>query len=309
MEPFRLSLKPGQVVEIEDHWRKLKNIHNAINAGLLEVVAYDYANIGEEVTHAELTEVLAAYTPGGNGYASSVKLELSEYPLETPGPGVRTFTLPNAHVYEDGSVRLILNGQTLPDTDILENAGNMSVTLAPGIPTPKSDDVVVLSYLRTVLPVENGEYAQEAPDGVNRTFTLINGDSFADGNVGVMINGIFINPSYVTPATDGFSVTIDPPQAAPADTDIVNLMYSRIEGYPIAINVYSVEQPDGSRRTFTVPNGDIYLKGDVELLINGQRLPENDFVENANRTAVTLATGIPTPSAGDVTTFIYLKQV
>lgn len=304
-EPFRVALRPGQVVEVEDHWRKLKNIHNAINAGLLEVVAYDYANVGEEVTHAELEERLAAFTPS-TGFSSNIKLEISEFPLETPGV-TRTFTLPRGHVYESGTVKLILNGQTLPDSDITENVGNQSITLAMGIPTPKSDDVVVLTYLRTVNPMETGEYPQEVPDGANRTFTLIEGDSFADGNIGVMINGIFVNPAYVTPATDGLSVTIDSPQPAPLSTDIVELMYSRVEGYPIEINVYSVEQPNGVSTTFTLPNGDTYNTGDVELLINGQRLPSSDFVENAGKTAVTLAGGIPVPVAGDVTTLIYVK--
>lgn len=37
---FSLSLKPGQVVEIDDKYRRLKNIDTAINAGKLEVISY-----------------------------------------------------------------------------------------------------------------------------------------------------------------------------------------------------------------------------------------------------------------------------
>jgi hypothetical protein len=345
LEPFRLSLKPGQVVEVEDHWRKLKNIDNAIVCGLLEVVEYNYSRVGEEVTHAELEERLAEIGTGGIGlddlsvtqlpnsgtgsltydnttgiftyippaiggtgeFASGIELEISEHPIETPGGGNRTFTLPYGRTYEPGTVRLILNGQTLPLTDIIQNAGNNSVTLAAGIPPPKTGDVVVLTYIRTVYPVATGEYPVETPDGSNRTFTLVDGDAFVDDKVGVMVNGIFVDPAFVTKAVDGTSVTIDAPYPAPQANDIVNLMFSRVTDYPIEINIYSVEQPDGATTTFTLPNGDTYTTGDVELLINGQRLPDTDFTENAGKTAVVLDASVPVPVTGDVTTMIYLK--
>lgn len=305
-EPFRLALKPGQVVEVEDHWRKLKNIDNAITCGLLEVVEYDFTRLGEEVTHAELEQRLEGITAGG-GFNADLEVELSSYPLESPGGGTRTFTLPYSHRYESGTVRLILNGQTLPQSDIEENSGNTTVTLKAGIPTPKTGDVVVLTYVRTVYPVATGEIPVETPDGSNRTFTLVDGDTFSDGKISILVNGIFISPALVTAATDGTGITLDPSVPAPQPNDIVRLMFVRPEDYPMEINVFSVEQPDGATRTFTLPNGDSYLTGDVELLVNGQRLPENDFIENAGLTSVTLVPAVPTPSTGDFTTFIYVK--
>lgn len=54
---FRLSLKPGQTVEVNDTYRSLRNINNAINAGLLEVVSYNSAP-NSNVTQEELESSL-----------------------------------------------------------------------------------------------------------------------------------------------------------------------------------------------------------------------------------------------------------
>ena len=346
MEPMRLALRPGQEVEIEDHWRKLKNIDNAISCGLLEVIEYNYSKVGEEVTHAELEERLAeigtggiglddlsvvqlpnsgtgsltydnttgifTYTPpaieGGGGWAN-LDLEVSIYPLETPDGVNRTFTLPQNHYFEPGTVTLILNGQTLPPEDIIENSDHRSVTLHPDVSTPKTDDVVVLTYLRSVYPVETGEYPQETPDGVNRTFTLHDGDAFVEDQVAMLINGILVAPDQIAKAVDGTSVTLDASYPPPEVGDIVTLMYSRTEGYPIEINVYSVEQPNDSHRTFTLPGTDTYVSGKVELLINGQRLPQEDFIENGAKNTLTLHPDVSTPRTGDSATLIYMKPV
>lgn len=139
-EPFRLALRPGQVVEVEDHWRKLKNIDSAIRCGLLEVLAYNYSHVGEEVTHAELNQTL-------EGYLRRDDL-ISAYPQEIPDGINRTFTVPIEHSYESNTIALILNGQTLPKNDILENVGNKSVTLHPDVSTPKSGDIIILTYMK-----------------------------------------------------------------------------------------------------------------------------------------------------------------
>lgn len=52
---FRLSLKPGQTVEVNDEYRSLKNIDSAINAGLLEVVSYN-SDVDSGVAQEELNE-------------------------------------------------------------------------------------------------------------------------------------------------------------------------------------------------------------------------------------------------------------
>ncbi len=347
MEPFRLALRPGQVVEVEDHWRKLKNIHNAINAGLLEVIEYNYSNVGEEVTHAELEERLAGvggggigledlsvvqlpnsgtgeltydnvtgvftYTPpvidgsgGGNGWAN-LDLEMTILPLETPDDINRTFTLPLNHIFESESITLTLNGQTLPKDDILENTGNQSVTLHPDVSTPKTDDIVTLTYLRSVYPIGTGEYPQETPDGINKTFTLYGGDAFVEDKVAMLINGIVVSPDQIIKAVDGTSVTLASSHPAPEVDDVVTLMYSRTVGYSVEINLYSIEQPNGSHRTFTLPNSNTYVSGKVELLINGQRLPKEDFIENGAVDTLTLHPDVSTPLTGDSATLIYMK--
>jgi len=346
MEPMRLALRPGQVVEIEDHWRKLKNIDNAIRCGLLEVVTYNYSHVGEEVTHAELTKILEDYEPGGGielddlsvvqlppsgtgslvydnttgvftytppycegggGGGSDINLELSVYPEETPDGAHRTFTLPNGHHFEHGTLIVIINGQTLPPEDVIAADNGSSVTLHPEVSTPKTDDVVVLTYMRTVFPIETGETPIETPDGVNKTFSLQHGDVFVDDNVGMMINGIFVAPDCIIKASDGTSVTLVPAYPAPEVDDIVVLMYSRTTGYPIEINVYSVEQPDGANRTFTLPSGHVYITEKVELLINGQRLPKEDFMQNSAQTSVTLDPAVSTPESDDSATLIYMR--
>lgn len=37
---IKITLRPGQTIEIDDYYRSSKNINNAINLGLLEVVTY-----------------------------------------------------------------------------------------------------------------------------------------------------------------------------------------------------------------------------------------------------------------------------
>lgn len=39
---FRLTLKPGQIVDVDDKWRYLKNIDTAVNQGLLRVIEYTH---------------------------------------------------------------------------------------------------------------------------------------------------------------------------------------------------------------------------------------------------------------------------
>jgi hypothetical protein len=60
---FRLSLKPGQVVEVDDRYRRLKNIDSAINAGLLEVISLDPA-ITSTFIHTEAAEGGQGTIPG-----------------------------------------------------------------------------------------------------------------------------------------------------------------------------------------------------------------------------------------------------
>jgi hypothetical protein len=333
-------------VEVADHWRYLKNIDSAISNGYLEVVEYDYSRVGEEVTHAELEERLAqiepggiqlddlsvvqnppagtgeltydnttgvfTYTPplvtgGGGGFASNLHIELSVYPLETPDGINRTFTLPNDHQFELGTIELILNGQTLPSDDIIENSGRRSVTLHPDVSTPQVGDVVVLTYIRNVYPIEMGDYPQETPDGSNRTFTLQNGDIFVDDKVALLINGVVVSPDSITKASDGTSVSLVPSYPPPEIDDIVTLIYLRSTGYPFELNVYSVEQPNGSHRTFTLPNSETYVSDKVELLINGQRLPHEDYLENTLKNTLTLHPNVSTPQTGDSATLIYIK--
>jgi hypothetical protein len=342
LEVFRLSLWPGQVVYVKDHWRYLKNIDSAINCGLLEVVDYNFSHVGEEVTHAELEIRLAEIDPGGitlddlsviqlpnsgtgtleynnvtgvftytpplctGGCGGGILLELTVYPQE-PVDGInRTFTIPSG-AYETNTICLILNGQTLPGEDIMENAGNKSVTLHPDTPTPLPGDVVVLTYMRSCSAVATDESPVETPDGINKTFTLQNGDKFYNENIGVMVNGIMIPPDGYTKSPLGTSVTLDASYPAPSTGDIIILMYSRVDNYPIEINVYSVEQPNNSHRTFTLPDSDVYITDQVELLINGQRFPKNDFIENIAKTTLTLQSYVPTPETGDASTLIYLK--
>ena len=54
---FRLTLKPGQTVTIDDKWRSLANISNAIKSGLLEVVSYDLSD-GSVLVHEEFEQLL-----------------------------------------------------------------------------------------------------------------------------------------------------------------------------------------------------------------------------------------------------------
>lgn len=44
-----LALRPGQIVDISDRYRKLQNIDSAINAGLLQILSYDQTNTSDVV--------------------------------------------------------------------------------------------------------------------------------------------------------------------------------------------------------------------------------------------------------------------
>jgi len=145
IEVFRLALKPGQIVEVKDHWRYLKNIDSAINCGLLEVIEYNYSHVGEEVTHAELNETVDWLLGIIGGDAA---VEINVYPVEAPNGVNKTWTLPSGHRFITGKVALILNGQTLPPDDFTEAADFKSVTMVPMCPAPLSDDVITLTYVR-----------------------------------------------------------------------------------------------------------------------------------------------------------------
>lgn len=54
---FRLTLSPGQVVEINNKWRGLRNIQGAIDRGLLEVVSYDQTD-GGLLVHEQFEQLL-----------------------------------------------------------------------------------------------------------------------------------------------------------------------------------------------------------------------------------------------------------
>ena len=74
LEPFRLTLKPGQTVTVADKYRKLKNIDSAINAGLLEVISYD-PSPGVEVVQdkaSKTVETLDGTKTPGTGYTFSL---------------------------------------------------------------------------------------------------------------------------------------------------------------------------------------------------------------------------------------------
>jgi hypothetical protein len=45
--PFRLYLKPGQTVTVEDHFYTLRNIQNALKAGLIQItLQYTRMHVG-----------------------------------------------------------------------------------------------------------------------------------------------------------------------------------------------------------------------------------------------------------------------
>jgi len=146
-EVFRLTLKPGQIVEVKDHWRYLKNIDTAINAGLLKVLSYDYTRKGEEVTHAELDETVQYLIDiiGGSGSA-----EINVYPVEAPDGVNKIWTLPAGHKFVSGKIALILNGQTLPPADFIEAGDRRSITMHADVPAPRANEVVTLTYIKDV---------------------------------------------------------------------------------------------------------------------------------------------------------------
>ncbi|MEK6833234.1 MAG: hypothetical protein AABY32_04250 [Nanoarchaeota archaeon] len=57
VEPIRLLLEPGQIVQIDDRYRRLASITGAINNGLLTLISYGSAEPGGTVVQAELDEV------------------------------------------------------------------------------------------------------------------------------------------------------------------------------------------------------------------------------------------------------------
>jgi len=140
-EVFRLALDPGQVVCVKDHWRHLNNIDSAIARGLLEVIEYNFSHVGEEVTHAELEIRLAEIAAQGS-------IELNVIPVEAPDGANKTFTLPSGHKYMSGKIILMLNGQSLPECDVIESTDRTQVTFSADWPAPLADDQVRFIYER-----------------------------------------------------------------------------------------------------------------------------------------------------------------
>jgi hypothetical protein len=130
--PFRISMTPGQTIEVQDEYRNLANIKSAISAGLLEVVSYDSSD-GSVTVNAE-----------DDGLST---LKFNAVSVESPDGVNKTFTLPGSEVYVTTQIRPFINGQALSPDDFTEDVGRTSITLSVDVPAPISGDKITFQYV------------------------------------------------------------------------------------------------------------------------------------------------------------------
>ena len=129
-------MKFGDILNIHDEYRNLKNIDTAINCGLLEVLSYDSSD-GSLVVNAELEEI-----------SGSDNAMFNAIPLETPDGVETTFTLPDSDKYVTGKIQVTLNGQVLSEKNFNETLTRREVVFDCA---PRTGDIVRFHYVRQVL--------------------------------------------------------------------------------------------------------------------------------------------------------------
>lgn len=138
MLPMRLTMRPGQIVELQDEYRNLKNIDSAIKCGLLQVLDYD-SNPGSLVVNDELERRLATLVEG---------LIFQDSPIEAPNGINKTFTLPSGHTYISGKIFTTLNGQVLGDNDVEEVPNGTQIVFKSTSLPPRVNDEIRFYYIK-----------------------------------------------------------------------------------------------------------------------------------------------------------------
>ncbi len=343
---FRLALRPGQIVFIPDQYRGLKNIDSAINAGLLEVLNYDKRD-GSIVVNAELKKpytdislndlkdveapsptnlqalvfdtASGSWIPGEGGGGGLVSvyslLEFNREPLENPNGVLKTFTIPDNHIFVSEKINVYVNGQLIDVNDYEESGLRQSIQFKSHFPAPAYGDLVRFHYLRessSVSPeylLTMNESVDGDIDGVNKTFYLIDDKQYVESKIEVSINGNVVSYEDYDQSIDYKSFTFKPSVPAPQPGDIVEINYLRLlNPYEVLFfNDLPVEIPNGVNKTFTLQNNVSYSYRKISVTINGQRISKNDFSESLDFKSITFGVNIPAPQLGDIVSFYYLK--
>jgi hypothetical protein len=131
-------MRPGQIIEIQDEYRNLRNIDSAIRCGYLQVLDYD-SNAGSLVVNDELERRLATLVEG---------LVFQDSPIEAPDGINKTFTLPSSHTYMVGKIFTTLNGDILGNNDVDEVLSGNQIIFKTTTPAPRVGDEIRFYYIK-----------------------------------------------------------------------------------------------------------------------------------------------------------------
>jgi len=342
--PFRLTLRPGQVVDIQDEYRNLRNIDSAIRSGLLQVLNYDSSD-GSLVVNAELkkpyntmklddladvnapsptdlqvltfNETSQMWIPltltsnEGDGVAIlNLFLKFNIIPLEVPNGVNKKFTLPDSQKYIATKIRPYVNGQALNLEDFTEDSGRTFITLNATVPAPKYGDNVRLHYVEdTPLILSTMVFdviPLEDPDGSNKTFTLPSNDQFIVDKIEVYLNGDVLTDEDYDQNPDCTSITLNSSIPAPKVGDRVRFNYLRCLSL-FVFHEKPVETPNGVIKIFTLPDEKKYISGKISVSLNGQILTHEDFDEISSGRQIVLKIDVSAPLPNDNIRFYYIK--
>lgn len=276
MIPFRLTMRPGQVVEIQDEYRNLRNIDSAIRSGLLEVLNYNQSD-GSIVVNAELKK---PYNP-------MVLNDISDVDADSPS-----------------------NNQSL----IFNVSTN---TWVPGAGQGSGGHKIYELLMFNISPVES-------PDGTNKTFTLPNNEQYISNKIAVYINGQSLNLEDFQEDLDRMSITLKSSVPAPNINDIIGFHYVKEDtiafddiseflstSLPLnslmSFNVVPDGEINGANKTFTIPSNEQYVSDKIEVYLNGNVLSDEDYIQNVGNTSITLKSSVPAPVNGDKIRINYIK--
>ena len=344
--PFRLTLRPGQVVDIQDEYRNLRNIDSAIRSGLLQVLNYDSSD-GSLVVNAELKkpyntmklddladvnapsptnlqvlmfdETLQTWIPGtssGGGEEVAVLnlfLEFNIIPLESPNGINKKFTLPDSKKYVSTKIRPYINGQVLNLEDFTEDSERTFITLNETVPAPRYGDNIRLHYFEdaplVLATMIFDAIPLEYPDGSNKTFTLPSCNQFLEDKIEVYLNGNVLTDEDYDQNPGYTSITLKASVPAPKIGDKIRFNYLRyLDPFKYLIfHEMPVETPDGVIKIFTLPDEKKYISGKISVSLNGQILTHEDFDEISSGRQIVLKIDVSAPLPNDNIRFYYIK--
>ncbi len=123
----------------------------------------------------------------------------------------------------------------------------------------------------------------EPPNGILTTFTLPGGEAYQAGALQVFLNGNKYNPENILELPGNTQFTIFG-GTVPAAVDRLSISYMIFDDDYFRGHHLPLEAPDGVRVTFTIPGGDVYQPGSLQVYNNGVKYNPESILELPGRT-------------------------